>query len=104
MPKHKPIQENLNLEQSNGALIWFAFRIGCLRENFHMTSGRDALRAIRAIYDGLGLSIDGWDDFEKALIKTDFPFALSIEVTQHGAIRYLARRDCPIGPLERISG
>lgn len=82
---------------------WLAYKIGeLIYTSGEVSSGRDVLRKLRARWDQMGLPVETWADFERAILSGKHAFSLGIQTTQRRAIHALAG-DCPIGPLERIT-
>lgn len=84
--------------------LWLAYRIGeCVYASGQVTSGRDIMRVIHARWDQMGCPLETMGEFERAILGNDHPFALGTLDIQRRAIRALAG-NCPIGPLDRITG
>ncbi len=86
-------------------LLWLAFRAGEIRSSpGGITTGRDALRELRARFDQMGAPIEEWPAIEKAVLQGAHAFSLSPEACARRAVEYLAGGVCPVGPLDHISG
>ena len=84
--------------------IWLAFRIGEIAPSAHsQTSGRDALRSIRARFDQMGAPVNEWPAIEAAALQDQTAFGLTSQKVRWRIVEYLAGGQHPIGPLERIT-
>lgn len=84
--------------------MWLAYHIGRIELTAHgLTSGRDAMREIRARFDQMGAPESEWAEIEKAALQRDSAIALRVDVVRIRVMNHLAGFQ-PIGPIERISG
>ena len=83
--------------------IWLAFCIGGIGSSPHChTSGRDALRSIRARFDQMGVPEYEWEAIESAALKDETAIGISSRRACIRVVDYLAGGIRPIGPLNRI--
>lgn len=89
---------------TNEERIWLAYLIGRLPMEHAVSGGRDALRAMKSIWDWIGIPQNEWPQFEKAVMRNDPPIAMRVDETQRRAITHLSGCNCPMGPHDRWTG
>ena len=85
--------------------VWLAFRIGSFHGSPHShTSGRDALRSIRAYFDQMGAPLSEWPAIEAAALQNQTAIGISADRARRRVMEYIAEGPHPIGPIERLHG
>lgn len=95
----------MKTNESSEWRTWLAFWAGRIVSTPHgMTSGRDALRELRARFDHMGAPVEEWAGIERAALDGKHAISLSSERVARNVVAHLAGGQMPIGPLDRISG